>query len=212
MTQPFALLLPGTGNSLLTEFTPTDPSNMKFTLSLPFLSPSQHSTGIDNPLLVSDLVFCLLPGVPLPPNTGAFLYWSASSNDHMLQQNNIEFDILGVLSSSKISGIFRTGWGSNEPLHALIQSSSSAGITMKFGVSIEPLENAHNIGIDVTGIDYRGKTAKNVALDLFNYMRSFDDGSGGKPGWMTVPNNIFDRWLKRFEGKLERDPNFFMKT
>jgi hypothetical protein len=64
-------------------------------------------------------------------------------------------------------------------------------------------------------VEDKKNVAKKIATDLFNFLQSFGDtGTGGnvKNGWMMVPVNVFDRWFKRFEGKIERDPNFFMKS
>jgi hypothetical protein len=52
--------------------------------------------------------------------------------------------------------------------------------------------------------------AQKIATDLFHFMQSFD--TGAVAGQMVVPNNIFDRWMQRFEARFKRDPNFFMKT
>ena len=53
--------------------------------------------------------------------------------------------------------------------------------------------------------------AMKIAMDLFNYMQSFDTGVGGG-GNMLVPKNVFDRWMSRFEAKVRVDPTFFMKS
>jgi hypothetical protein len=42
-------------------------------------------------------------------------------------------------------------------------------------------------------------------------MQSFDTGAAGA-SQMVVPNNIFDRWFRRFENRFQRDPNFFLKS
>jgi len=95
------------------------------------------------------------------------------------------------------------------------------GIKVTLGVSLEPLSNISNLQIDKfqsaeNRIEDRKNVAKKIATDLFNYLQSFDDVSNGngntKSGWMTVPVNVFERWFKRFEGKIERDPKFFMKS
>ena len=57
----------------------------------------------------------------------------------------------------------------------------------------------------------RGQVAKKIAMNLFNYLQSFDD-VGSQRGIMTVPTNVFERWIKRFEEKFALDPNFFMNS
>ena len=80
------------------------------------------------------------------------------------------------------------------------------------GISIEPLSNISNLQILHRGVEDRKNVAKKIATDLFNYLESFDEVGNAKNGLMTVPSNVFERWFKRFEGKLSRDPNFFMKN
>lgn len=56
----------------------------------------------------------------------------------------------------------------------------------------------------------RADVPRKIAGDLFNYLKSFDE-VGERKGYMTVPNDVFDRWLRRFEHRFKMDPNFFMK-
>lgn len=118
-----------------------------------------------------------------------------------------EFELVGAIANHKPSGVFRTGWATNETLSAAMNSTSST-ITINLGVSIEPMEHLSNVGaIQNKSIH----VAKKIAMDLFNYMQSFDAGNGGG-GNMVVPKNIFERWMSRFESRASRDPNFFMKN
>lgn len=222
-TQIFGLIVPG--RNVLTNFVPTDLTGTKFTMTLNF----SCATDTDSPLSVPDLVFFLLPNINLPEQSGAVLYWSATAatptNDGSGMNGSTSsssgFELLGALTPSKTSGVFRTGWASHEALLSLLQSLSSPsslipapGITVTLGVSIEPLENIANLNISEGGVDDRKNVGKKIALDLYNFLQSFDDGGGNArtAGWMTVPTNVFDRWYRRFEGKIVRDPNFFMKN
>eukprot|EP00581_Thalassiosira_minuscula_P012587 CAMPEP_0183729922 /NCGR_PEP_ID=MMETSP0737-20130205/31544_1 /TAXON_ID=385413 /ORGANISM="Thalassiosira miniscula, Strain CCMP1093" /LENGTH=133 /DNA_ID=CAMNT_0025962245 /DNA_START=154 /DNA_END=555 /DNA_ORIENTATION=- len=117
-----------------------------------------------------------------------------------------EFELVGAIANHKPSGVFRTGWATNETLSSAMNSATST-ITINLGVSIEPISSVQNIGVIP---DKTTHVAKKIASDLFNYMQSFDTGSGGA-GNMVVPKNIFDRWMSRFEAKARVDPNFFMK-
>ena len=114
---------------------------------------------------------------------------------------------MGAIANHKPSGVFRTGWATNETLSSAIHSPCGSVVTINLGVSIEPLENISNVGAMP---DKTVHVAKNIALDLFNYMQSFDTGSGGA-GNMVVPKSVFDRWMARFESKFRLDPNFFNK-
>jgi hypothetical protein len=118
-----------------------------------------------------------------------------------------EFELVGAIANHKPSGVFRTGWATNETLSIAINSPCGSVVTINLGVSIEPQANITNIGAMP---DKTTHVAKNIALDLFNYMQSFDTGSGGQ-GNMVVPKNVFDRWMARFESKFRLDPNFYNK-
>jgi hypothetical protein len=249
--QPFGLILPG--KNVITEFIP-DASGTKFTLNLPFPIPKSFSSMDDSttstssstpsqsqsqlqsqylPTSISDIVFFLLPNIPLPPNNGAMLYWSAAPMDSsgnvlqlQLQNSTVAvapgtFELLGALTPDKTSALFRTGWATHDQLLHLIQqtfdrNTNSEGIMVTLGVSIEPLDNISNLDLESTrnckGVEDRKNVAKKIATDLFNYLQSFDEVGNAGSGWMTVPVNVFERWFKRFEGKIDRDPNFFMKS
>ena len=197
--QVFGIVVPG-GN-VRTDFVPADASGTKFTMTL-FQQRSR-------PDVTPDLVLFLLPGTSLPPNMGAVIYWQASS-----QTTATGFQVLGALTQNRPSGIYRTGWAQNESIQSL--SNSSGGIiNITIGISLEPLESISNLNLlEQSGVEDRTNTAKGIAMDLFNYLQSFDDtgSSSSRPGWMTVPNNIFDRWMQRFQNKSRLDPNFFMKN
>lgn len=119
-----------------------------------------------------------------------------------------EFELVGAIANNKPSGVFRTGWSTNETVSSAINSPCGSVVTVNLGVSIEPLGNITNVGAMP---DRTVHVAKNIALDLFNYMQSFDSGGGGA-GNMVVPKNVFDRWMARFESKFRLDPNFFNKN
>lgn len=192
-----------------TDFVPTDQSGTKFSLVLSGISGKDIAS-------VSELVFFLLPGVNLPQDHGAMLYWQIiSTPDQSFMDSTpfsdqgstmTEFELVGAITNERPSGSFRTGWATNETLSTAINSVSSS-ITINLGVSIENISNIQNIGAvknDTTHV------AKKIALNLYNFMSSYDDGSGGG-GNIVVPKNVFDRWLSRFEAKARVDPNFFMK-
>jgi len=243
--QPFGLIVPG--KNVITEFIP-DASGRKFTLHIPFPIPnsfamddSTTSTSTssstctlsqsqllskDLPTSISDIVFFLLPNIPIPPNNGAMLYWSAAPMDasgNVLQNNTVApgtFELLGALTPDKTSAVFRTGWATHDQLLHLIQQTLFTkntlyeGIMVTLGVSVEPLDNISNLNLErnCKGVEDRKNVARKIATDLFNYLQSFDEVGNARSGWMTVPVNVFERWFKRFEGKIDRDPNFFMKS
>lgn len=246
-TQPFGLIIPG--QNVETNFIP-DATGTKFTLNIPFpisgnasnelvsvpfqTNTMDMTTTVNNtsssvsPTAVSEIIFFLLPNIPLPANSGAMLYWSAAPMDSLgnpIQDASISsgFELLGALTPSKSSIVCRTGWATHDQLQSIVEKAKNmqpqqamspniAGVLMTFGVSIEPLDNVRNLQIEEKGVsDFKG-VAQKIATDLFNYLQSFDDVGNARSGWMTVPTNVFERWFKRFEGKLQRDPNFFMRN
>ena len=135
------------------------------------------------------------------------------------------FELLGAISTNKPSGVFSTGWGQHEGILSMIRSFSGGDgnnnnekkkdddhITVTLGVSIEPVTNVTNLNIENKGVEDRMDVAKSIAMDLFNYLQSFDDVGSAKNGMMTVLNEVFERWIKRFENKFRLDPNFFLKN
>lgn len=211
--QVLGVLIPG--GVVRTDFVPSDPSGTKFTLALSGITGRDIAS-------VSELVFFLLPGVSLPQDHGAIIFWQIVSTPSSANSNSMsstpftrtgttttEFELVGAISNTKPSGAFRTGWATNETLSdAINMNSTSSTITINLGVSIEPMSSIQNMSAMQ---DQTTHVAKKIATDLFNFMQSFDTGSAGA-GNMIVPKNIFERWLARFEAKAKVDPNFFMKS
>lgn len=214
LSQLFGLIIPG--KEVITSFTQADPTGTKYTLTIPFpVQPNPNDNVITS---ISELVFFLLPNITLPPNSGAMIYWSASAAETPNCDNHASsssFELLGALTTTQTSSILRTGWSTNEPLQNLLASLSSktdSYVSITFGISIEPLDNVNNVQQPIVekNMNQHKNIAHKIALDLFNYLQSFDDTQQNANGWMNVPTNIFDRWFKRFEMKIGRDPNFFM--
>ena len=201
---------------LRTDFVPVASSNnTKFTLSI--TSPGY----LPSPLtLVNELVFFLLPGAVnvFPPNCGALIYWQIEVSPTVQSG----FELLGYLEpTSRQSDIFRTKWSEREEFIGLANQS----VKINIGISIEPMDVVSNLmggvgGGDPSTIasptsitpDTRPMVGRKIAEDLFNFMTSFDTGENTRNQMMMVPTNIFDRWMRRFENKLRRDPNFFLKN
>ena len=205
MSQPFGLLIPGA--PVRTDFVASDPSSSLFALALSGITGRDISA-------VSELVFFLLPGISLPKDTGAMLFWqiiSVPASNNMTStpfappSMTTEFELIGAITNDRPSGSFRTGWATNEALSTAMSSSNV--VTINLGVSIEPISQIRNVGVS---IDNTANVAQFIAKDLFNFMSSFDNGTGGA-GNMVVPRNIFDRWMNRFEARSRADPHFYLK-
>lgn len=209
---------------LRTDFYPVEGSNnTKFTLSV--TSPG----NLPSPLTaVNELVLFLLPGAvrAIPQNSGILIYWQVEVSPTVQSG----FELLGSLTPECPSGIFRTGWSEREEFLGLAPNQP---IKLNIGLSVEPMDVVRNLAGDgVNGVaasataafstnhtngsaaaaDKRPMVAQRIAQNLYNFMLSFDTGGAVGNQQMTVPANIFDRWWTRFENKLKRDPNFFLKN
>jgi hypothetical protein len=188
--QAFGLVVPG--GPVRTDFIPVDATGLKFSLRLncPGDMPSLLTS-------VTELVLFLLPGVPLPHDLGVMCYWQIEAAAPMPGQaaaSATGFELLGAITPTRPSSVFRTGWSE----HGQVIEVTSMGIpvTVTIGVSLEPLVNIQNI--QASNIDQgRLFVAEKIASDLFTFMQSFDTGAAGA-SQMVVPNNIFDRWFKRY--------------
>jgi hypothetical protein len=203
------LVVPGA--PVRTDFQPADATGTKFTMKL--TSPGDLPSPLS---IVNELCFFLLPGATLPPNAGILIYYQLEVS----QNEQSGFELLGSLTPpSRPSDIFRTGW--SEHGQFLSVGPNQVAI-VNIGISIEPMETVqnltpsngeNNLSVSSAATSRRPFVAQKIAQDLFNFMQSFDTGGVGAAGQnMVVPKNIFDRWWNRFEMKIKRDPNFFLKN
>ena len=185
---------------------------------------------IENPGSVPDLCVFLLPAAqaafPPPAGGGAAIYFTEDGSN---------WQYLGSLSWTRTSDTFRTGF----PSHPTVSTAAAVRLGVSFEPT-ETLQEIEAQNQEAkAGFDERLAVAKAVAQDLFNYCESFTSsaprggaaaaaaaaaggGGGGLAGNMgqlglaadklVLPNDVLDRWLKRFEQKYARDPNFFFKT
>lgn len=183
----FGLVVPGF--PLRTDFVQVD--SFKFALTL----------ELNNIASIRELVLFFLPSAAIPPQHGVLCYWQVQ----LQGGQSTGFEILGALTADHPSGVFPTGWSEHEQVSAILEN-----VQITVGLSLEPLSNIQNIGLNTKVNENKLIVAQKVALDLFRFMQSFDKQS--TTGHMVVPTNIFDRWFQRFENRFRRDPNFFLKT
>jgi hypothetical protein len=167
------------GRPLITEFQP--------------VSDSKAVVALEYPTMITEITFFLLPTSPVPIGYGAILYYSV---------DQVHWELLGAISPEKPSGIFRTGWPTNEEVVKYP--------VVYLGVSLEPMTTVENLTITTSGYEDRFNFAHKIALDLFQFMTSFASSSS-PAGMMVVPTGIFDKWFERFERKYRLDPNFMLK-
>jgi len=195
----FGLIVPGT--PVITQFSQVDAT--KFSLTLPC-----DGTRIPIPSMIREIVFFLTDPSLIPANHGIMIYWQITANS--VAPTATGFALLGAVSMDRPSAVFQTGWSENSQVADLL--STGAPTTITFGVSLEPLGNMQNVGALQTKVEQsKLHVARQIAGDLFRFMQSFDTGGAAASGSMVVPNNIFDRWFRRFENRFQRDPNFFLK-
>ncbi|CAM9796497.1 unnamed protein product [Ectocarpus sp. 6 AP-2014] len=181
---PFGIIVPG--RPVIPEFRAID--------------SSKCVTEIVTPREVDELVFFLLPTSPVPPGQTAVLYFSVPTATTGAFEH---WEVLGALAANKPSGVFRTGWPTNEQMQ-------SCGV-VQLGISIESVDTVTNLGLCAGGVQDRKNFALKIAKDLFQFMSSFSQSTQAGPELMVVPTNVLDRWILRFESKYNRDPNFMLK-
>ena len=162
------------------------------------LSPTQFSTSIVNPRLVSDIVLYLNPAVPLPPDYGIVVYSSSVETPI----NPTEWKLLGAVTAAVPSAILRTGY--------VTDTTMTEASVVHLGISVEPVSTINNLSQAYVPNENRLHIAKAIAMNMYNYMSSFT--APGQKGTMVVPTNVFEMWYKRFEEKYARDTSFFMKV
>jgi hypothetical protein len=169
------------------------------------LSPTQFSTTLHNPLGTSDIVIYLNPAVPIPPDYGIVVYSSVASPSSLGIPASAapEWKLLGAITTTCPSVILRTGFTTDE--------SVTPTSVVNLGISIEPVSTIANLSSAYEPSENRLHIAKQIAMNLYNYMASFTV-PGQPKGQMVVPSNVFEMWYSRFEDKYKRDPSFFMKT
>ena len=87
---------------------------------------------------------------------------------------------------------------------------------MKICVRVDSFQNI----IDLDSLareDTRKTYAKCVAQNLYNFMNSYSSdfaniNTMNQSNYMVIPQDFLDKWLKKFEEKFRRDPNFITKT
>ena len=133
-----------------------------------------------------------MPGMSLPADVGAALYYS--------QAPYTEWELVGAIGNGRQSGTWRAPWTGR--LHD--------NFPIQLGASLESLDTLSNMDIASSGVEDRLEYAKKIAMDLFNYMTSFSQSN--QPGMMLVPTKVFDDWLSRFTRKFAIDQNFFLHS
>jgi len=185
--------------------------------------PNKYAFQIPSQPPFSSLAVFLLPGASLPNDTAAAIYVQVPPSS--------DYKLAGAIANEKQSAIIKirnTAEGAaNTDAMDDGPTSGTASIDgpvvqgdVIVGLSIEPaLQVAQSLdaqkatrassntalGKVNAGADQRVSTkelAQRVITDAYNYLASFEDGTG------KIPLKRFQEWWRKFEGKVEHDPAF----
>ncbi|KAH0605577.1 uncharacterized protein H6S33_004799 [Morchella sextelata] len=179
------------------------------------VSDTQFIFHLPSPSTINHLVVFLLPEAAalLPPTHGATVH---------IQFPNRPFQLLGAISLSKPSAIFRLrstagAAQSTEGADGMMDGAAALAVDEGeaiLGISVEPLESVQaqvaalegalvvksSMGPPPTTV-----LARRIIKDAFNFLSSFATGS---PSGDVVPLKSFQDWWVKFEKKIEYDPTF----
>uniref|UniRef100_A0A7S3CSJ0 Hikeshi-like domain-containing protein n=1 Tax=Strombidium rassoulzadegani TaxID=1082188 RepID=A0A7S3CSJ0_9SPIT len=128
---------------------------------------------------------------------GAALYYSAPPN-----YDGMTF--VGAIANDRPSDIFHTGFSLNPDINQLPE--------LKLIVQLKGFAEIQELVKLAQDTDMQKNYAKKVAINLFNYLKSFDQLSNQSSNLITVPLTALDKWFEKFSRKYDADPNFVYKS
>lgn len=172
-----------------------EPTTILSDTSFMYTLPDKHFTHI---------VVFLLPGVTLPPDTGAAIY--AATAEEVTTASSTgrapNFKFHGAVGQGKESSVFKI-----TPSRQII-----------IGLSIEPsaaiatrlaeLPTSSPIAPVTTGNTVL--LAQKIIQNAFNFLASYSGAAGPSQPEM-VPLKAFEAWWSKFESRLRSDPGFLDK-
>ncbi|KAK2054904.1 hypothetical protein LY76DRAFT_596508 [Colletotrichum caudatum] len=205
MSGPLFGIVPA-GQPLLTDPT-SAPSETSFLYSVSAARPFSHITVL------------LLPGIILPPNTAAAIYFATASDVSAAtatgQTPNFKF--LGGIGTGKESATFKINAGGSTNSSDRDTNTDSVMI----GVSVEPAESVFSRIQELSANRSSQSSAasqpstqllaQNIIKNAFNFLASFS-GTAGPGGVEVVPLKAFEEWWKKFESRVRSDPSFLERT
>lgn len=188
------------------------------------ISPTQVAYQIPSSPPFSHIVVFLLPGTQLPDGTAAAVYAQLPGTS--------DFKLLGAIANEKPSAIFKVkngsaaggGLGSDED--AMVDEGSVNAAPLALGISVEPaaqvaaaLEQKKaqeaaggSAGAGAGAMVVHGQNAveqkvlaQRIIKNCYDFLTSWGSGD-------MVPLKAFQAWWTKFEGKMERDPNFLSRS
>ncbi|KAH7349371.1 DUF775 domain-containing protein, partial [Plectosphaerella cucumerina] len=199
---PLFGLIPA-GQPLVTQPS-SAPSQTSFLYTLSAARPFSHIS-----------VF-LLPGIELPANTAAAIYFATAPAVAAAAAagQTPDFQFLGGIGPGKESAIFKIN----------AAEAAGAGTDVMIGISVEDAgsvttriqeKSSASAGALVQAKPAGGQPstvvlAQRIIQNAFNFLSSFS-GTAGPNGVEVVPLKAFEEWWKRFEGRVRSDPSFLEK-
>lgn len=178
----FGLLV--SGRPVTTEFAVIVPGE-KFTISIP------------DPATAEFVSLFFLPGMSLPPDKGVTVMWSMGSFT--------EWTTLGVLTPSKPSATWRTGWPSIPGISAATHPAAMLGL------AVGPVDAVASVGSALAAGEWDKQSfAELVAGDLVEYVSSFATVTPAGER-VVMPPSAIAGWVKKFKDRFRHDPNFLYR-
>ncbi|KAK3991399.1 hypothetical protein QBC44DRAFT_323580 [Cladorrhinum sp. PSN332] len=178
----------------------TTPSQMLSQTSFLYTIPPPPPSANTKPS--THVTIFLLPGVNLPPNTGAAIYLLSNPPSGPGSEK-----FAGAIGPGKESTLLKIGTKETVIIGILIEPAETIieKLAAKEGALV-PAEAAGAKGPE-SGENVLLGLAEKVIGNAFNYLASFsvDDGQGRG---VMVPLKAFEEWWKKFQSRARSDPKF----
>ncbi|KAM0279823.1 hypothetical protein ACHAQH_004374 [Verticillium albo-atrum] len=203
MASPLFGVIP-TGQPLITEPT-SAPSHTSFLYTVSAARSFTH------------IVVFILPGVVLPPDTAAAIYFATASAVAFATAagQTPDFQFLGGIGPGKESAVFKINAAPTE--NQGNAGGQSQGTSVMIGVSVEDASSVaariQEKSASISTSSARGGQpstavlAQRIIQNAFNFLAGFS-GTAGPGGIEVVPLKAFEGWWKKFESRVRSDPSF----
>jgi len=182
------------------------------------VEPTKYVFTVTDAAKINFVAIFLLPGTAFPPDFAAAVYAQLPGK--------ADFILLGALSASKQSAIFKLNMGAagsaTNDVDEMMDDESGAPPSdtqnLTFGISIEPSAQVDQllasqrmpsrqpkaIGAPAPPMssDSIATLANKIVGNAYNFLASFVDPQG------QVPIKAFDDWWAKFKSRLSSDPDF----
>lgn len=182
------------------------------------VEPTKFVFKVEDASRINHIALFMLPGAQLPIDMAAAVYAQLPGKQ--------EFSLLGALTATKQSAIFRLDMGTTASVINDVDdmvdedpvSSSASESTITFGISIEAVAQVEQYIASQRIAARRPKEitssapppsssdvatlANGIITNAYNYLASFVDPQG------KVPIKTFDDWWSKFKSRLSADPEF----